>query len=373
MQARIRTSDRMLFKRCRRKWNWQSGLRQNRGTIENALPLWLGTGFHYALEDFHGHNIYGDPARAFRAYVEACRKTPRFQMPEGWEDATEMACSMAQYYSKYWLDGRDPLTTFEVDGVPQVEVRWNIPFPDEIQEIARKNGYDEGAVYGGTFDRVVVDNEGHLWVQEYKTAKSMRHLHFMHDAQCSAYVWAAKWLYNEFYGLDRPVVGVIYQQHFKGRVAEPLYLKDGTLSVNKQQGTSHRLYKEALVELYGAVDKAPPKNIAFLNHLASQEGDEADPAVRRDRVYRNEHQIASEALKILQEVPEMLDKALPLYPNPTRDCEWDCPFQAACVSMDDGGDYELELEYMSRARNEEDERWRAHLPQPQDQTQEHLE
>lgn len=368
MRAEIRTSDRGLFKRCRRKWNWQSGLREGRKTLESAAPLWLGTGFHYALEDFHGYNVYGDPEKAFMAYVEACRRTPRFRMPEGWEENAAMGRSMAHYYFRYWLEGRDPLDTLWVDGVPQCEVYWEIPFPPEIQEIAKKNGYDEGVVYRGTFDRIIMDNEGRLWIVEFKTAKSMRHLHFMHDAQCSAYMWAAQWVYNIQKGIDAPIAGVIYQQHFKGQVSQPLFLKDGSLSVNKQQGTSHRLYRAALIELYGVVDKAPTKNVDFLNYLATQESEDYDPAVRRDRVYRNEHQIAAEAKKILQEVPEMLNRELPLYPNPTRDCQWDCPFEAACVSMDDGGDYELEVENIAplRTDNDNDDRWKNYLPRPED-------
>src|SRR6266576_2717151 len=69
--ARIRTSDRIGFKRCRRRWGWNSHLRGNLGPRESQAPLWYGTGMHFALEDFHGYNNYGSPTAAFKAYCDA--------------------------------------------------------------------------------------------------------------------------------------------------------------------------------------------------------------------------------------------------------------------------------------------------------------
>lgn len=69
--ATIRTSDRLLFKRCRRRWGWNSHLRGNLAPKTNAAPLWTGSGFHFALEDCHSQNLYGHPGLAFLAYREA--------------------------------------------------------------------------------------------------------------------------------------------------------------------------------------------------------------------------------------------------------------------------------------------------------------
>src|SRR5690348_3014935 len=72
--AIIRTSDRSNFRRCRRRWNWQSHLRGNLTPIETASPLWFGSGFHYALEDFHGPRKFQHARDAFKAYVLATHK-----------------------------------------------------------------------------------------------------------------------------------------------------------------------------------------------------------------------------------------------------------------------------------------------------------
>jgi RecB family exonuclease len=350
----IRTSDRILFRRCRRLWNWQSHLRNFLEPIENAEPLWTGTGFHFALEDFHGHRRFETPAHAFRAFRDAGKKTPGYRLPPAWIEQTELACSMLDYYLE-WLRNRPHLTTFVLNGEYQCEVRFEIPLP-----IKGPNG--ERVIYRGTLDRVAVDGDGQLWIVEYKTAKKMETGHFMLDTQISAYMWAGSLIYQ------RPIAGVIYQQHKKQIPHAPDWLKTKKMfSVNKQQATTWTMYRAALVNLYGDVQSAPKENVDFLDFLATQEDSDHDDFVRRDWVYRNEYSIGAEANKILLELEDMLNPNLPLYNNPTRDCSWQCasPFQSACVSMDDGGDWEFELQKQIRSRDKENDTWRQYLQLPE--------
>src|SRR5690606_20795419 len=160
--AIIRTSDRIAFKRCRRKWSLTSHLRHNRVHTESASHLWLGSGCHYALEDYHGYNFYKHPAEAFRAYVAAWKKhaqQTRFQLPPDIDELIALGESLMDYYT-IWLQNRDPLQTLWVDGVPQVEVKVLIELPFESPH------YDK-VLYQAELDRVVViDDE--LWVVDYK-------------------------------------------------------------------------------------------------------------------------------------------------------------------------------------------------------------
>lgn len=39
----------------------------------------------------------------------------------------------------------------------------------------------------------------------------------------------------------------------------------------------------------------------------------------------------------------MINKQLPLYPNPTMTCGYECKFKDVCVAMDDGGDWKFLL------------------------------
>lgn len=347
----IHTSDRILFKRCRRKWNWASPLRENL-IPKDASPsaLWFGTGFHFALEDFHGYNRFGDPVKAFEAYYDACRPSER---PEDADELLDLARGMLSYY-QIWLRHRNEFQTYWVDGVPQVEVDFEIPLPPEICELAGRE-----IVYAGTFDRVVVDPYGRLWIMDYKTVKQFDTSKLETDPQISAYAWAAELIY------EREVEGVVYMQFYKGYPQEPKVLQNGTLSKNKNQRTTHALYRRALLRIYGSPDRFPPDYVEFLNYLLDQESAEGDKFIRRDLVRRNGYSKETEYKKILDEVMDMLDPNLRIYPNPTRDCIWDCPFRSACLAMDDGSDWEYIIENDFMVREEVPQNWRQRIQWPQ--------
>lgn len=353
--AVIRTSDRANFRRCRRRWGWSSHLRGNIGPKQNAAPLWMGTGIHFALEDCHGANVFGHPAAAFKAYVEAtliAARRDRNRLPADLEELTELSVGMLSYYWDEWLIGRDPLQTFFFNGVAQTEVNFRIELPWE----PGKYGYDR-VVYSGTLDRVIVDEHDQLWILEYKTAKSLQTLHYSNDSQISTYCFAGNLLYG------RPIAGVIYQQHLKALPEEPRILSNGRLSQDKRQRITHRSLRRAIMNIYGDVSKAPLDYIDFLNYLATQEDMDRDKFVRRDRVYRNAQQCQAEAVKILMEVEEMLNPDLALYPNPDRTCQFMCPFNGACVSLDDGSDWQYELDILMAPRDKEYDTWRQYLPE----------
>lgn len=352
--AVIRNSDRVLFRRCRRRWGWNSHLRGNLGPKVNAVPLWLGSGFHFALEDFHGLKLFPTAMAAFDAYVAATYRYNRRSLPLDFRDYIPIANGMLEYYSTQWLIGRDPLDTYVIDGVPQVEVNFRIDIPWE----AGRYGYDS-VVYSGTIDRISIDEHGQLWVVEYKTAKQVSTMHFAMDGQISSYVWAARHLY----GL--PVAGVIYQQHRKDLPKEPELLGSGRFSTKKNMLTTHRHYRQALTNMYGKVSRAPLANVDYLNSLDQTETPDRDIFVRRDRIYRNDHQCEAEGVKILMEIEEMLNPDLPLYPNPTRDCAFMCSFSGACVSLDDGSDFVQELEMTAQPRERNYDSWRKYLTLPE--------
>lgn len=363
----LRTTDRAIFRRCRRKWYWTSHTRANRSPMRAQDPLWFGTGFHYALDDFHGVNVYGSVAKAFAAYVEGCRLAvlhhkelglsdieTEFILPPTWEEHRELGILMAQYYEDYWLRYRDPLKTFVWNGEPQCEVDFEVTLP-----IKARDG--RPIVYRGRLDRVVVDQDGLLWILEYKTAKEFRLYHLDTDDQITSYCWAVSILYGQ------PVAGVIYMQFKKAYPKPPRVLKTkgGALSVAKNQNTTAHLYRDALIEKYGSMENAPAENVEFYNYLLTLEHEEGDKFIRRDYVYRNRHQIEAQGVKILLEAEDMTNPDLPLYPNPNKDCDWDCPVQAVCIALDDGSDWQSLLEETTVQNVPYAEPWRPFLPAPE--------
>src|SRR5438477_5905716 len=70
----VHQSDRGTFRRCRRRWNWSSPMRNNLRTRADisgvSMPLWFGSGIHYALEQYYHPAVKRDPVEAFIEWFE---------------------------------------------------------------------------------------------------------------------------------------------------------------------------------------------------------------------------------------------------------------------------------------------------------------
>ena len=348
----IHTSDRALYKRCRRKWALRSPVRAHLVPIEQRpnIHLWFGTGIHFALEDFHGHNRFKDPVEALVAYYEAF--TPE-ELPDDAEETISMGIGMLNHY-KRWMRRRELYKTVWLDNEPLVEVKFALQLND-LSDL-----YERPILYVGTIDRVVKNEHGEWLVQDYKTAANVDTNKLANDPQISTYCWA-----GEQY-LDKEIIGMVYTQFAKKVPKEPVRLANGNLSLNKTQKTTYDLYKAELLKDYPAA-KFPAKYIKFLNNLADQETPEGDAFIRSDVVYRNIHSKQSIYEHICSEVAEMLDPDLPLYPNPTRDCSWDCEYRTVCLLMDEGDDWQdyLEDNYMRKEDGHGSEEWREKIKYPE--------
>lgn len=364
----VRTSDRITFKQCRRKWGWNSHLKANLGPKHLASPLWFGSAIHFALEDYHGYNYFERPSRAFVAYCIATSKQHSRELPPDAQELYQLGVGMMDYYVDHWLRFRKVPETYwapdPISGelVPQVEVNFEIPVPlDEhprLKALCLALGAD-CILYRGTIDRVAIDEDGWLWCVEYKTAKRAERYHFQTDPQITTYAWAMSHIY------DKPVAGVEYQQFVKNLPDSPRILKStGKISLASNLATSYPLYRSALEAYYGENEGHWPREYKDkLGEIGRAEDEWGDRYIRRDIVRRNTHTCNAEALKILLEVEDMLNPNLAMYPNPTRQCPYMCSFLAPCVTMDDGGDWKYELEQEFSPRDTEAERiWRNRLP-----------
>lgn len=343
----IHTSDRMLYKRCRRKWDLASPTRQALAPVGEAIShFWFGSGFHFALEDYHGLNIYGDPLAAFKVYYDSHKQEER---PSEAREMIDLAEGMFEHY-KQWIKRRDLFRTVWVDAsegyegitregkVPLVEYSFAQPINDRVE-------------YRGTFDRIVQDEWGRYWILDYKTAARFDTSKLEMDPQVSAYCYYAQ---KEF---GVPFEGMVFMQFLKSYPKPPRVLKNGEFSVAQNQSTTHDLFLKALNE----AGKPVTQNYAdYLTSLAKQETVEGDKYIRYDLVRRSQAQLDTVYQQILLEVEEMTNPNLPIYPNPTRDCVWDCSFKSLCVAMDDGSDWEF-LRDSAYAPKKEINNWRSKL------------
>jgi hypothetical protein len=290
----IHTSDRANYKSCRRRWLWGSHLNRGLEPASKASPLWFGEGFHFALKEFHGYRQYGTIHDAFIAFVEQSYEEFPKSLPMDTPELITLGGKMLDHYM-WWLQRRDPLHTYVINGIPQCEVTFEIDMTEHIPEwILDAQGIAK-VVYRGTFDRISIDANGHLWIVEYKTAKVISTAHLMLDPQVSAYCFAASCLY------ELPLMGVIYQQHKKDWPKDARILKSGEVSIAKNQSTTHRLYRQALIENYGPKESGlwSPEHIDMLNKLAGEETVDKDPFINRTKVYRSTEMMISEGRKML--------------------------------------------------------------------------
>jgi hypothetical protein len=218
--------------------------------------------------------------------------------------------------------------------------------------------------YHGTMDRIVVDRYNRWWILDYKTAKGADTKKLETDDQISAYVWAAQKHYQH------PIYGFIYLQLTKDVAKPPKRLKNGQLSVDKKQRTTYKLFRDEVIKEYGAMAKVPNKYIELLNTLASMEEPEGDRFIRWDFVHRNEEQVKHTFSNIIGEAQLMLDMNLYLFPNPTRDCGWDCPYREICIATEQGRVEDVKAALASEFTVREDnvehnrEEWKEHLVYP---------
>lgn len=373
----IHTSDRGTFKRCRRKFGWGSTLRQNLIRIgPDQSAFFLGNGVHFAMEDYHGWRRFAHPALAFAAYYDAQKAKDR---PDDAEALLDLGVGMLEYYVEDWLDEHpEPFETLWVNGEPQVEVEVGISLNGILEEHllsgnsqdARRNGFlldylkHHEVQYVTTYDRVVIDKHDIIYGLDYKTAAQFDELNLQTNPQSAAYDWSLALFYGP---AGYTVGGIWWQQHKKLNPQPPkrVYVgkKNESFSLDFGQTTSFRLYKRAVKEYYGTI---PQKYHEILGVLANAQDENGDRFIRREVLRRNQYQREIEQQKIVLEVFDMLDPDLPLYPNPTKDCSWDCPFKAPCLAMDDGSDYQflLDSEYTQWAGYKDD--WRQRVKYPDD-------
>ena len=411
----IRTSGRRVFRRCMRKWGFQSSIKMNlqrKGTEQN-INFWFGSAIHFAMEDFFGYNRFGDLTKAFQAYYAAF---PEYDRPAGADEHYFLGMSMLEYFKEWypkhnqdmqfqtvWLDekgqevspgtpGARPLieesfilglgkTTWireDTEEVVDPSADWlsrdedgryyfiesNHGQPQMAWEQKRVYVTEVPIYYHGTLDRVVRDRLGRWWIMDWKTAKGADTNKLDTDDQISAYMWAAEQWFQ------RPIHGFVYVQLTKDVAKPPKRLANGTLSVDKKQKTTYNLLRKEIIKDYGEVRKAPAKLVEYLNYLAGEETPEGDRFIRWDLVTRNKEQKISTYHHIQAEVDLMIRPDQHLFPNPTRDCIWDCPFRDACLMMDRGQQDQVQAwldEYFEPRPREEDgniDPWRKNIPWP---------
>lgn len=392
----IHSSDRAAFRRCRRFWDWSSPTRTNltvRADIHGvSIPLFFGTGIHYALEQYYiptESGIKRDPVEAFQTWFDIMWRggivtedwldkvydlkpvpnthayiddinfegeiVPMYMvrglediLPDPdhneWDDLRDLGVNMMKYYKTY----AEINDNFEV---VVAEHQFSVPIWDYEKDcvMERRDLREESPNFGellevhsrGKQDAIYVKPNGKLGILENKTSarwgeEELRKLE--NDEQCTNYIMAAE-IEAKYYDLphrDQQIEEVTYNVLRKTYPKPPTQLKNGMFSTAiTTESTTYELLQEFIARHMPGVPLTE-KQQGYLSYLRDVG---AENFIVRKQVRRNKHQIANAAKRLFLESKDMLQNPN-IYPNISND--WmclNCSFRAPCLAKEDGSDY----------------------------------
>lgn len=371
---RVSTTERSEFKECRRRWDLSSYSRQGLEPKKPHFALSFGTAIHYALEQHYGTNrakgieeCHLDFIKFWRLEVgkQILRLTgvevpEKFLQPidkifggvdDFYNDAlTRVTSKDAKEYEEYLALGSQMLkgyvtwstlednkqeTGFDKVLFTEKEFAVAIPDPNTLEPFRFTDG--NGQVWEmwlvGRFD-MIVEKADRIFILDHKTSKDRlnRDLLILDD-QMTKYQWALKQILRLHHPeLVDKVAGCYYNVLRKKLPVIPEVLKSGVgLSKRKDIDTTYEIYLQAIMDQ--GFD--PEDYSEILERLQNKNTGFFERAVVR----RNQHEIDSAGVQLLQEAVDMLNAPY-CYPNFTWDCRWKCDFKELCLAMEKGEDVE---------------------------------
>lgn len=385
------TSERKSFRGCRRRWDWVF----REGFYPKITPKQLdfGTAYHKGEEVYYAPETWSLPRgpvlelaiKAFKdknneqraaAHDALMYKTPE-EIDQDFNDRRELGIGMLRYQHDVISPKEDQ------DWKPvRVEIPFMVPIPHPdtkehmwcecdackhkyiawLHKMAEEEGitstpptfedYDwKGSkvwkglpvVYAGRIDCLGEDDNGDLWIIDWKTAARIPDDHSFLDLddQVASYCWA-------LWSIGMNVRGFIYHEQKKGYPLPPPKNKNVRLgrsySVKADMDTDYEMYLKTVSEGDQTAYKVGLYD-TYLNYLKV----EGATFYYREQIYKTEDELLNVQENLGLEVLDMLAADLRIYPNPHRSgwggCSG-CAFIQPCTEKNRGGDYQYGLETM---------------------------
>ena len=341
----VHTSDLGTFKKCRRRWNWVSPMRENlvpKVSVSGInFNLWFGTGIHYALEMHYDPILKRHPVEVWNTWYhdsvrELQEKNPGFYDENEEEFLSHFALGTGMM-DFYWDYSKKNDQWFEV-----IETESDFAVPLGFDAVDPRDGVMKPAAYCGRRDALVRDLEnGRYGIIDHKTSSRIDEDFFLKlemDEQCGGYMWATE------QEREITVDFVIYNTLRKVCPRPPTVLQSGQLSIARTTESTTAALFEFAVEENGLEVwlETNEKAKLYLDYLR-EVGDEQ--FIVRPIVKRNRNEIHEQGVNIELVARDMLNSPA-LYPNPSA--SWyctKCPLRPPCLAMNDGSDHWEMLEY----------------------------
>lgn len=382
----IHTSERKSFRGCRRRWNWI--FREFYYPTTTAKPLEFGTAYHKAMEVYYEPSTWRrDPSdrsvlanAAVMAFKQTCEKQKvDFINATGgieeeanidYAERVELGLGMLHHHLRELsptLDGYlKPI---------KVEIPFEVPITDEngnqiwckcsnckkrwqTYQTERTGLSNHPAflfgqhwdglpvTYGGRLDAIMQDENGDLWVYDWKTAARLNvdnDEFLLIDDQISSYCWAM-WL------IGIPVKGFIYHEQKKGFPEQPEPMKVKRLGRMFSTSKSANFIYDQYLETVREHDPFAYDNGLYDEYLEWLK-EEGGVFHHRYTVTRNETELRQTGYNIYLEAMDIIDQELRIYPNSGRfGCTY-CAFRQPCIGQNMGEDYQYALDTMYEKRS----------------------
>jgi hypothetical protein len=346
----IHTSDRAAFKRCRRRWNWTSPMRENlipkRKQHGVVFPLWFGTGIHAALEWYYLNIPYTDgdlrPSEFFEDWYNNEVDVLNQEAPDWYiehldelEEHFQLGIGMLDNYVEY-AKQHDNFVVMRAEEDFAVDLGFS--------EYDRRAGLIKPVKYAGRQDLIIKDLEtGRYGIMDHKTASQMGEDYFDKldmDEQCTSYLWAASRDHALLKLTDGVAPSFVYYNVLRKAVPKPPTetYNGSRLSISRSaESTTYDMWQAALIAK-GLVGSAWHQKEDVQNYERYLKEVGWEQFFVRKLVLRNPHEIMSIGNQIQLEAHDMLDMPS-IYPNPSE--SWyclKCPFRGPCLATNDGSD-----------------------------------
>jgi hypothetical protein len=349
----IRSSDRKIFKCCRRAWDLGSRSRQNYEPIQptrafdfdkamrEALALYYFPGMWEWNREIVIPVVLEGFVRSMEEQRARCLKRRPFSTEEeqAWNEHVDVGESILVHYSE-WAPAIDLFEPIRV--APDFEV--NIPNPTlPGQDLAAPGSTPVAPIrYRGRFDALAVDAHDAYWIIEHRIAgEAFADLdQLLLDEQSVAACWA--W---QTFCPGLKIAGVIYNELRKAAPDRPEATVLPTRSVLTRQGALERRTPPSHVRgLYRQAVREPEKRI-------EQRG---NGFFRRTQIARSPNEVESAGRQIGLEALEIADPQLQLYPNPVWENCSRCDYRQPCKAMYEGTDAAAILTTSYRKRSDDE-------------------
>lgn len=317
---------------CRRAWylgrTWES--------IKPIMPFFIGEVVHKGVEILFTHR-----QSSIKANSNTILNMTRVF---GEKRIRQIARGLGDVFSVYQSEFDEALDRSIRVTKNYLDYEDESPLEGEVVDIEKKFALPfDGFMVSGRIDLVLRRDDG-LWIVDHKTTSSGLDERGMDlDEQVTAYLWAARRIYDEEIG------GIIFNTIRSYAPEPPTVLTSRNtrrLSKAKSQPTTVTLFLEA-------IEREQLDTRDYEDILGYLETAGWDQFFSRVRTRRNEFEIMNFENRLrakLIDLKRMIDDPVFAYPSPSIYRCPSCPFLSVCKSMEDGSDWEYQLENTFKKR-----------------------